>query len=245
MVPPLLDLTEEDIYLATWSFLTQSVATGTEVIRGQVNRVPEPASANFVVMTVIRRERIETNETSYRDYDVTGSISGSVLTVDAVGHGALESGMLLRGTSGLIAVDTVVLGQLSGSAGGTGTYRVSGTQVIGSGVIYAGLRDDLVAAQLTIQLDVHGPDSTDNVTRISTLFRSEVGVDSFEASGFAVAPLYCNDGRQLPFVNAENQYEDRWVLEAVLQISPTVSTPQQFADEVEVTTIEVDTTYPP
>lgn len=240
MVAPLLNLTEVQALSALRSFLLTSVATGTEIFRGQVNRVPEPRNADFVVMTPLRMERLETNETTYRDYDVVGSIEGDILTVTEIGHGALEAGVTLRGTSGLIAVDTTVVSQLSGTVGGTGTYRVSISQSVGSGVIYAGLRDDLVAIQATVQLDIHGPQSTNNAVMIETLFRSEVGYDSFVAQGYAVVPLYCANSRQMPFINAEQAYEDRWVVEAVLQISPITSTPQEFADALEVPIIPAD-----
>lgn len=245
MVLPLLSLTNQQEFTALRAFLTALVPSSTEVIQAQVNRVPQPRGANFIVMTMLRQERLEYNETTYRDYDVVGSIAGTVMTVTAVNHGALEAGMTLRGTSGLIAVDTTVVSQLSGSTGGTGTYRITPTQTVGSGVIYAGLRDDLVGTQLTVQLDVYGPGSADTTRVIDTLFFSEVGVDAVAASGYAITPLYCNEARQLPFIDAEQQYENRWMIEAVFQISPVVSTPQQFADVVDVTTIEVDTTYPP
>lgn len=242
---PLLSLTESNSLEALRTFLLNTVISGTEVIRAQVNRVPEPRSADFLVLTPLRYERLETNETSYRDYDVVGSIAGDVMTVTAVGHGALEAGMTLTGTSGLILVDTTIVAQLGGSAGGTGTYRVSKSQTIGSGVIYAGLRDDTVATELTIQVDAHGPNGLNNCLRIEALFRSEVGWDGIRTSGFAVAPLYTNPPRQMPFINAEQAYEDRWVLELVLQVTPVVSTWQQFMDEIIPTTIEVETTYPP
>lgn len=245
MAVPLLNLTDSNVMEALRSFLLETVISGTEVIKAQINRVPEPRSADFIVMTPLRYERLEMNETTYRDYDVVGSIAGDVMTVTAVGHGELEAGMTLTGTSGLIAVDTVILGQLGGSVGGTGTYRVSKAQTIGSGTIYAGLRDDLVASEMVMQLDIHGPNGLNNCLRVEALFRSEVGWDSFAARGYSVAPLYSNPPRQMPFVNAEQAYEDRWVLETALQISPVVSTWQQFADEVVPTTIEVDAAYPP
>jgi hypothetical protein len=54
---------------------------------------------------------------------VTGSISNNVLTVTAVGSGTLYPGATLSGTG--VATGTKVVGQLSGTTGGIGTYAVS------------------------------------------------------------------------------------------------------------------------
>lgn len=54
---------------------------------------------------------------------VTGSIADDVLTVTAVGSGTLVAGGTLSGTN--VATGTKIVSQLSGTAGGVGTYRVS------------------------------------------------------------------------------------------------------------------------
>ena len=46
------------------------------------------------------------------------------------------------------------------------------------------------------------------------MFRSSYAVDFFAALGGAITPLFASDPRQMPFVNAEQQYEDRYVIEA-------------------------------
>jgi hypothetical protein len=56
-------------------------------------------------------------------FSVTGSIAGDVLTVTAVGSGTVVAGGTLSGTG--VASGTKVLSQLTGTAGGAGTYRVS------------------------------------------------------------------------------------------------------------------------
>lgn len=96
-----------------------------------------------------------------------------------------------------------------------------------------------------IQMDVHGPASGDNAVVIATLLRDQYGVDQFAAVDENVIPLYSEDPRQLPFINAESQYEDRWVIEAYIQANQTITITQQFADVVDVTLLEVDATYPP
>lgn len=57
---------------------------------------------------------------------VTGSISGNVLTVSAVGSGTLYPGATLSGTGGGgVASNTKIVSQLSGTTGSTGTYALN------------------------------------------------------------------------------------------------------------------------
>lgn len=90
----------------------------------------------------------------------------------------------------------------------------------------------------TFQLDVYGPNSTDNAVTIATLFRDDYGCRAMAGTG--VQPLHCDNGQQMPLINGEEQYEARWTLQAVLQVNPSVSTPMQFADSVAVTFVEAD-----
>jgi len=53
----------------------------------------------------------------------TGSISGNVLTVTAISAGTIYPGAILTGTG--VATGTQVVAQLSGTAGGIGTYALS------------------------------------------------------------------------------------------------------------------------
>ena len=55
-----------DVYTALRTLLLVVVPSGTEVIRGLGNRVPEPA-APFIAMTLITEHRIATNIVSYVD----------------------------------------------------------------------------------------------------------------------------------------------------------------------------------
>lgn len=64
---------------------------------------------------------------------VTGSIAGDVLTVTAVGSGVVVPGGVLSGTG--VTSGTQVVDQLTGAAGGIGTYRVSTPQTVASTTI--------------------------------------------------------------------------------------------------------------
>jgi len=76
---------------------------------------------------------------------VTGSISGAVLTVTAVGSGALFPGQTLSGGSsgtGYVDPATTIVAQLTGTTGSTGTYSLSvagavtSTTITGSGGMF-------------------------------------------------------------------------------------------------------------
>lgn len=91
---------------------------------------------------------------------------------------------------------------------------------------------------ISVQIDVYGPNSQDNAQVITTLFRDSYGCEAM--AGTDVQPLYCNDGTQMPLVNGEEQYEFRWMIRAVLQVLPFISTPAEFADNVVVSPVEAD-----
>lgn len=230
------------ILKALRTFLLGILPSKVEVILSQVNRVPEPKSKDFVLMTPIRRERLETNVDSGVDASVVGSISGNVLTVTSVLIGELDLGATLFGTG--LADDTAITSFSSGT-GGPGTYKVSPSQTAASQKIGAGSMDYLRPTNVVVQLDVHGPNGPDNAQKISTLMRDDYAVQQFATYGVDVTPLLADDPKQLPFLNAEQQYEDRWVIEAMLQANEVVSVQQQFADQASVEVVSVDAAYPP
>jgi hypothetical protein len=246
MTAAILSLSETQCFQALTTFLRGILPTGTEVFRGQQNRVPEPKAGDFVVMTPLRSPALSTNFTDYSDNVLTGSIALDVLTVTAFAsqESPLEAGMLLLDETGDIALNTIILAQLSGTPGGVGDYRVSVSQTLDSTTLLAGLRNDLTPHEWTIQIDVHGPLSGDNVSRITGLFRSEYATTAFAQTGFDVQPLYADDPSQRPFINAEQQYEYRWGVDLCLQVNPVVKTPQQFADELEATAVAANLVQP-
>ena len=94
--------------------------------------------------------------------------------------------------------------------------------------------------KVTMQVDVHGPKCADNTQIFTTLFRDSYAADFFRNLGKGVAPLSCDDGQQLPFLNGQKQFENRWTLYAQFQINPDVSTNQTFADSITPQLIEAD-----
>jgi len=227
---PTLSLTESQTLAALRSFVLGVLPAGIEVIRGQGNRVPEPSCSDFVVMTPGLRDRISTNVDSYSDAAFVGSIAGAAMTITEVTLGALAVGSVLLGAN--IAAGTYVETFGTGT-GGLGTYTVSPSQTVASQVIAAGVKLALQPVNVSIQLDVHGPNSSDNAHIISTLFRDDYGVQAFAATGFDVSPLYTSEPHQIPFINGEQQYEERWVVDCYMQCNPVITLRgQQFADEL-------------
>lgn len=172
-----LALTESNMLAALRTVLLSLIGSGTEVIEGEINRVPEPVGPDFVVMIPISRERLSTNVDTYAD------------------------------------------------------------------IPSAGVKRIAMPTAVTVQIDIHGPDSADNAAIIAAVFRDETACDGLALSGFDLAPLYTSEPRQTPFINAEQQVEFRWAIDLTLQVNPVVTIVQDFADEIVFGLIEVDTNY--
>lgn len=227
-------------------FLKAVLPDGVEVIQAQVNRVPEPAGKEFVVMTPLRQDRLRTNVHSGEDAKFTGSISGTALTVTAVEIGTVEIGRVLFGVG--VAPNTKITAGPTG--GGPGAYTVSVSQTLASQVLSAGADDIEQGQKLTVQIDFHSADPLvegDMAATVSTLMRDGYAVRQFasQTPNYGVVPLLADDPRQMPFINEAQQYEWRWIVEALLQVNVVVSVPQEFADSATVEVISVDATYPP
>ena len=239
-----LDLTEAQTFSALRAFLLAVLPDGVEVMRAQDNRVPEPTVPDFVIMSPLRRPRLATNIDTYNDVVMTAAIADDVLTVSAIGMGAIQLGAPIVGAN--VAPNTIVKAFGSGS-GGVGTYTVTpGAQAVSSEAMLAGCENLLQKTDVVIQLDVHGPSSADNSQIIATLMRDDIACEAMAATDGRIQPLYADDPKQSPFFNGENQVEYRWVVEAHLEANPTVTMLQQFAATLSVEgLIPVDVVYPP
>lgn len=236
MTPTPLDT---NIFTALRSFLLAILPAGVDVVQAQANRVPEPVGSDYVLMTPLRRERLETNVDSYADVLFTASIAGTVLTISSINFGVIVVGSTLFGVGLGTGVTTSVIGQLSGIAGGIGTYSVAPSQTVPSQMMAAGLTDYMQPTEITVQLDVHGPSSGDNSQIITTLFRDDFAVQQFLTSGFDVTPLYADSAKQMPFINDQQAFENRWVIEVCMQANIVISAAQQFASQLNVKLVEL------
>lgn len=237
-----LSLTQEQTLTALRSFLMAVLPPEVEVVQAQDNRVPEPGGNDYVVMTPMFRERLSTNVDGFQDALFTGSFNGTTLTISSVVFGELVVGSYVFGVNVLDGTKVMSFGT---GTGGVGTYTVSQSQTLADETLAAGSQTMLQAVKFTVQVDVFGPQGADYVHIITTAFRDSYAVDQFAASGFDVAPLYMGDPRQMPFTDGEQQVENRWMSEAVMQCNPIVTVPQQFAASLSVGLIDVDVAYPP
>ena len=96
--------------------------------------------------------------------------------------------------------------------------------------------------EVQVQIDCYGPVSMSWATAIETLWRDPIGCSTLAPS---CQPLFANQSRMIPLVNGEQQYEERWLVEAHLQYNPVTTVQQQFAGALAVNLINVDATYPP
>lgn len=99
-----------------------------------------------------------------------------------------------------------------------------------------------MGAEVRVQVDFYGATSMDWAAAFMTLFRDDSGVIALAP---VCAPLYADDARMAPLEDSEDQYEQRWTVDAVLQYNPVTTDPMQFADSLTVTVINVDEAYRP
>jgi hypothetical protein len=248
--------TSTDIFAILRSVTLDILPAGVEIIRGQVNRVAEPKGADFVVMWPLSMPRLGTNANTYVDCVFTGSIASTTLTVSAVSGNPLFPGKLMANSPVFgvgVAAGTVVVQQLTGTPGGIGTYQLNTPQTVASEKMAAGIEYLTEPVEAVVQLDFHGPQSWNNSATFTNVFRDARGVALFDQEwesrfngnmAHSLQPLFCEDPKQIPFINAEQAYEDRWIVAAHLAANLTVGMPQQFADTILATLINA-TTYPP
>lgn len=241
-MPITVSPTQPEIFTKLRAFILSILQIGIPVYTTQVNRVPQPRDTDFVMVTPMMIRRLRTNEDFFTDAVFTGSIADDVMTITAVEYGELKVGSVVLGVD--VEVPTVVVAILTGS-GGIGTYEVTPSQTIASRTLTAGYAEFEHGADMSIQLDVYGPESCGNSAIIATMLRDDYATTYFEDTP-AMTPLYCDDPRQMPFINEEGQFEFRWIVMAHLQVNFTsVFEGQQFFPEAEITVINVDAAFPP
>jgi hypothetical protein len=235
--------TQSQIQAALRGFLLAVLPPGIEIVEGQDNRVPEPVGPDFVVFTAMSRERISTNVDSWIDCAFAASSVGTTLTVSAMLIGSIAPAATLFGVD--VAAGTTITSQISGTPGGVGAYLLSISQNLSSAKMACGIGHYLQPTRVDFQLDVHGPNSADNAQTISTMFRDDYAFQQFKTQAYDIAPLYADDPKQVPFIDAEQQYETRWIVEACVQANQIVTAAQDFADQLQATLINVYAAYHP
>lgn len=103
--------------------------------------------------------------------------------------------------------------------------------------------------QERMQIDLYGASSGDWARVFAGLWRDETGCLALAGAGGLAnptcQPLYHDEPLLAPLDDDEKQYEQRWTVPAYLQYNPVTSVPQDFANTLSVTLINVDEAYPP
>lgn len=232
-----LSITQQQIFSALGDFIT--AITGIPAVVGQVNRVPS-LKGDYAVMWPLSRPRLATNRRTPIDAKFTGSIAGQLMTVSAVQIGTVVPGRKLLGTG--VTGGTLVGAQQSGPVGGAGIYAVSVAQTLALQTLSAGVMSVEESTEVIMQVDVHGANSSDNSQVLQQLFWDARAVDELEP--FGITPLFAEDPRQMPFITAAKEYEDRWMVDLHMQVKPTIELPQEFSDSVVLTVTDIDVAFP-
>ncbi len=239
--------TEADIQSALRSFCLSVLPVGVDVIEAQQNRVPEPQASSFVVLTPMRRVRLATNLHVEADCSFTASMAGPTMTVTELGtnnQAAIAVGASVVGPGVPLAV---ILAQTGGTPGGLGTYTVTPSYTAGPGTFAAGQLSVVEMVETAIQLGFHSADSTgsDMAQAVHQMLRDPYAVQFIQAINAAIVPLYGSEPRQAPYIDAEDQFEWRWVVEAVLQANVTLTgLNQDFVTTLNLTLVDVDVIFP-
>lgn len=93
-----------------------------------------------------------------------------------------------------------------------------------------------------MQIDFYGQSAGDWSRVFAGLWKDETACLALSPT---CQPLYTDDPMGPFQEDSEDQYEQRWVVQAYLQYNPVTPVPMQFADQLSVTLINVDKTYPP
>jgi len=225
----------KQIQTALRTALLAILPAGVSVIEGQNNNVASP-KGDFVVMTVIRRERISTNVVTSDDCRFLGSVTAGRLTATQISYGRLQVDRTVFGT-GITPSPTIK------AINPDGTATLSANLTLSSRWLAAGALALKQATRVVFQLDVHSEDmgrASDMAQTLSTVMRDDTGVQLLRASGLPLTPLFADDPKQIPFETGEKQTEDRYVVECHLQADQIITPEQEFADEVVVDRVAAD-----
>lgn len=133
---------------------------------------------------------------SSRTATFTGSIATTTLTVSAISAGTIYPSMQISGTG--VTAGTRIVEQLTGTTGGTGTYRVSVSQTVSSTTITGDLPSKIEVSQAgiyNVQFSAQFVNTTNDVQEIDIWFRkngtnvagsnSQFGIKARKSTGSA------------------------------------------------------------
>lgn len=109
-------------------------------------------------------------------------------------------------------------------------------------LVGTGQKEVLTAIRYPFQVDFYGPNSQPWATMAKSLFRDSFAVDMFPSN---IVPLHADDAVQMPLIDSEAQFEQRWRMSMSVQYNPVTTVGQDFATSLSATIKEVDAYYPP
>lgn len=82
------------------------------------------------------------------------------------------------------------------------------------------------------QIDCYGPRGAERASIIAGAWRTIWGVDNMRST--ALIPLYADDPQQRNIVNAEGQFEQRFMVRLYGQVNQTIRVPQDYFDTAQL-----------
>lgn len=129
--------------------------------------------------------------------------------------------------------------------------KVRQNQIVRSYDPIAGLQNIERDTEYSYQIDCYGPNGPDYADTVAIAWPSLWACDYFAGNlatptpgaPLPVTPLYADEPQQLNIVNAEMQYEQRYMTKLHLQVNQTVGLPQDFFTTAPTVTVEVPSDY--
>lgn len=141
----------------------------------------------------------------------------------------------------------VVRGRVNGVPMPTGAFAMLGSARIkpwrtNVDTVAGEIKTISIGAEMVFQCDVYGVGAADNAAMLAFAFRDDYPGQFMPAGADA---MYATEPLQIPFVDSESNYEDRWTFDLTVGYNPTLTIDQQSALSVDIVLQEVDTYYPP
>lgn len=239
--------TLQAVYAALVPFIVATTGVAqSNVIQGIQNLAAMPLPG-FIVVQALDRHRLRTNIDTWDDTEQfvgTGSVTlnNLTLTVSGVTFGTLAVGqpVIMPGVT-----PGTTIAALGTGTGGAGTYTLSAVATANeSGVALSvppGTQTLEEGVEVRVQIDCYGPSACDWANILSATLRDPYGCTALAPT---LTPLYADDARMMPLIDAEQQYEERWSLDACFQVNFVTTVQQQYTDDLELTVENVQVEYP-
>ena len=111
---------------------------------------------------------------------------------------------------------------------GTNSHKYAGQLTLPTGT-----KDTKQPMAVDVQIDIYGDDAENRINTLTTLWRDSYTTERLKPA--AAYPLYCAEPRNLTFQNSSHNYEPRWLTTLTIQYDATVTTAQQFFDNLPIT----------